>query len=175
LLSKWIGTPLEIKEATTPEDFRAAGDMMLGFLAWNRQRLNGDWPNEAFELHDRIREDVVGLENRNLREGWRIYLARIGSELAGCAVLKPIDPMSCELKRLFVVRHLQRLRVGSAICEHIFTAAKQLGFNLIKLDTADVQVEALSLFEQLGFARCEPYKQYPPQILSRVVFMQRDL
>jgi hypothetical protein len=72
---------LDISEAATPEDFRAAGEMILGFLAWNRQRLDGDWPIEAFELHDRIREDVVGLENRKLREGWRIYLARIGSEL----------------------------------------------------------------------------------------------
>jgi|EndMetStandDraft_5_1072996.scaffolds.fasta_scaffold1236794_2 GNAT superfamily N-acetyltransferase len=82
------------------------------------------------ELHDRIREDLVGLENRKLRDGWRIYLARIESELAGCAVLKPIDAIACELKRLFVVRHLQGLGIGSALCEYIFTTAGQLGFNL---------------------------------------------
>ena len=170
-----MANSVEIVEAVSPDDFRAAGDMVLGFLAWNRQRLGNDWPSEAFEIHERIREDVTNLEARSKREGWRIYLARLGGELAGCAAIRPLNQLTCELKRLFVMQHLQRIGIGRALCESVTRAAHALGFEEIKLDTADVQVEALSLFEELGFVECAPYKPYPPQVLERVVFMRKAL
>jgi len=166
---------LEITEAVTPDDFRAAGDMILAFLAWNRQRLGKDWPREAFEIHERIREDVTNLEARNGREGWRIYLARLGGELAGCAAIRPLSELTCELKRLFVMQHFQRIGIGRKLCGSVIAAAKALGYGEMKLDTADLQVEALGLFEELGFEECAPYKSYPPQVLDRVVFMQKNL
>jgi GNAT superfamily N-acetyltransferase len=166
---------LEIVEAATPDDFRAAGDMILAFLAWNRQRLGKDWPSEAFEIHDRIREDVTNLQSRNAREKWRIYLARIGGELVGCAAIRPLNHRTCELKRLFVLQHFQRIGIGRALCEHVIVAARALGFDEMNLDTADLQVEALGLFEELGFVKCGPYKTYPQQVLDRVVFMQKAL
>jgi putative acetyltransferase len=149
--------------------------MILAFLAWNRQRLGKDWPSEAFEIHDRIREDVTNLQSRNAREKWRIYLARIGGELVGCAAIRPLNHRTCELKRLFVLQHFQRIGIGRALCEHVIVAARALGFDEINLDTADVQVEALGLFEELGFVKCGPYKTYPQQVLDRVVFMQKAL
>jgi N-acetylglutamate synthase-like GNAT family acetyltransferase len=177
-MRKQVGTmpnSLEITEAATPDDFRAAGDMILAFLAWNRQRLGQDWPREAFEIHERIREDVTNLESRNVREGWRVYLARIAGELVGCAAIRPLTQRICELKRLFVMQHFQRIGIGRRLCDNVIVAARALGYEEMKLDTADVQVEALGLFEELGFQECAPYKSYPPQVLDRVVFMQKAL
>jgi GNAT superfamily N-acetyltransferase len=76
---------------------------------------------------------------------------------------------------LFVVPHLQRAGLGRALCERAIEAARQRGFRRITLDTADVQFEALGLFEGLGFKPSTPHREYTPEVNARVVFMEKDL
>ena len=74
-----------------------------------------------------------------------------------------------------VVPHLQRAGVGRALCLKAIGTARERGFKRMMLDTADLQVEAVSLFEDLGFRRSVPHRDYSPEVLSRVVFMVKDL
>lgn len=149
--------------------------MVFGFLKWNRQRLADGWPVEAFEVQERVRDDLVNLRKRASEQSWTIYIAKLGDELAGCIVLRPIDRQVCELKRLFVVPHLQRAGLGRALCRKAVESAAAHGFKRITLDTADVQFEAVSLFEDFGFAPSAPHRDYSPEVKERVVFMARDL
>ena len=149
--------------------------MIFGFLKWNRQRLANGWPVEAFEVQERVRDDLVNLRKRAAEQSWTIFIAKLGDELAGCVVLRPIDRETCELKRLFVVPHLQRAGLGRALCRKAIDNAAAHGFKRMTLDTADVQFEALSLFEDLGFKPAMPHRDYSPEVKERVVFMARDL
>lgn len=149
--------------------------MIFGFLKWNRQRLANGWPVEAFEVQERVRDDLVNLRKRAAEQSWTIFIAKLGDELAGCVVLRPIDQEACELKRLFVVPHLQRAGLGRALCQKAIDSAAAHGFKRMTLDTADVQFEALSLFEDLGFEPAMPHRDYSPEVKERVVFMAKDL
>jgi len=166
---------LRISEAQTEAEFRDAAEMILGFLVWNRKRLADGWPIEAFEVQERVRDDVVHLQKRAEAEGWIVFIAHLSDELAGCVVLRPRSPEICELKRLFVVPHLQRAGLGRALCARAIDAARERGFKRMILDTADVQFEALSLFEGLGFLPSTPHRHYTPEVNARVVFMEKVL
>jgi GNAT superfamily N-acetyltransferase len=166
---------LRITEVHSEEERAQAGEMLFGFLKWNRQRLANGWPVEAFEVQERVRDDVVNLARRAADESWTIFIAKLGDELAGCVVVRPVDKATCELKRLFVVPHLQRAGVGRALCLKAIETARERGFRQMMLDTADLQVEAVSLFEDLGFRRSVPHRDYSPEVLSRVVFMVKGL
>jgi GNAT superfamily N-acetyltransferase len=165
---------LKITEAKSEQDYRAGGELILGFLNWNRARLDKGWPREAFEIQEHIRDDVINLGRRHL-EGWTIYIGRIGSEVVGCVAIRPLSEKVCELKRLFVVEHLRRAGVGRVLCKFALDAARQRGFGRMMLDTADVQNEATALFVDLGFEPCPPYKAYPEEVLKRVHFMEARL
>jgi len=166
---------LRIVEARSDDDLSQAAEMIFGFLKWNRQRLADGWPVEAFEVQERVRDDLVNLSKRAAEQSWTIFIARLGDELAGCVVLRPIDQETCELKRLFVVPHLQRAGLGRALCQKAIEGARTHGFKRMTLDTADVQFEALSLFEDLGFKAAAPHREYSPEVKERVVFMAKDL
>lgn len=166
---------LRIIEARSDEELGHASEMIFGFLKWNSQRLADGWPAEAFEVQERVRDDIVNLRKRATEQSWTVFIARLGDELAGCVVLRPIDRTLCELKRLFVVPHLQRAGLGRALCQRAIESARENGFRRITLDTADVQFEALSLFEDLGFRPSAPHRDYGPEVSKRVVFMAKDL
>ncbi|MBL8895625.1 MAG: GNAT family N-acetyltransferase [Rhizobiales bacterium] len=166
---------LRISEVRSDEERAEAGEMLFGFLKWNRQRLASGWPVEAFEVQERVRDDLINLSKRAAQESWTIFIAKLGQELAGCVVVRPVDRDACELKRLFVVPHLQRAGVGRALCQKALETARERGFKRMLLDTADLQVEAVSLFEDLGFRRSAPHRDYTPEVRSRVVFMVKDL
>ena len=166
---------LDIAEARSDEELREAAEMIYGFLTWNCKRLADGWPVEAFEVQERVRDDVVNLGARAAAEGWAIFIAHLGDELAGCVALRPLSETVCELKRLFVVPHLQRAGLGRALCQRAIEAARERGFKRMTLDTADVQFEALSLFEGLGFRPSTPHRHYTPEVTARVVYMEKVL
>jgi len=166
---------LRIFEASSDEELSQAAEMIFGFLKWNRQRLADGWPFEAFEVQERVRDDLVNLRKRAAEQSWTIFVAKLSEEVAGCVVLRPIDRDACELKRLFVLPHLQRAGLGRALCQTAIASASAHGFKRMTLDTADVQFEALSLFEDLGFKPASPHRDYSPEVKKRVVFMAKDL
>ena len=166
---------LNIAEVRSEEEHSQAEEMLFGFLKWNRQRLSNGWPVDAFEVQERVRDDVINLRQRATDESWTIFIAKLGDELAGCIVVRPVDDEACELKRLFVVPHLQRAGLGRALCQKAIEIAQERGFKRIILDTADLQVEAVGLFEDLGFSASAPHRTYSPEVRERVVFMAKDL
>jgi hypothetical protein len=45
----------------------------------------------------------------------------------------------------------------------------------MQLDTGDRLVEAISMYESMGFNQIEPYQDYPATLMPYLVFMEKPL
>jgi putative acetyltransferase len=87
----------------------------------------------------------------------------------GCVALRPLQPGIGEMKRMFVRPAHRGFGIGKKLAVTILGEAAKIGYERIRLDTAPMMLEALRLYEALGFRRIEPYRHYP---VDEVVFME---
>jgi GNAT superfamily N-acetyltransferase len=79
---------------------------------------------------------------------------------------------ACEMKRMFVKPDFWRLGVGSALAPSIIAGARQAGFRKMRLDTSIRQVQAMALYERMGFRSTEPDRDLPRDIRDWLVFFE---
>ena len=90
-------------------------------------------------------------------------------QAAGCVGLRPLEPGVCEMKRLFVRPTWRGMGLGRLLAEKIISAAAEIGYRRVRLDTLDSLKPAIELYRSLGFRRIAPYYENPN---DRVVFME---
>jgi GNAT superfamily N-acetyltransferase len=79
----------------------------------------------------------------------------------GCGGFKRIDPSFAEIKRLIVEPEHRRGAVARRILDHLEGAARDAGFNAVRLDTGSRQPAALELFASSGYRPIEDYNNNP--------------
>lgn len=94
-----------------------------------------------------------------------LVLAMVEGAVAGCCALRPIDDVdyanACEMKRLFVRKAFRGFGLGRLLVDHTLTAAAQLGYVCILLDTLDSMESARALYADFGFEEIPPYYHNP--------------
>ncbi len=81
----------------------------------------------------------------------RLLLAWRDSDVVGCVALRPVDPDTCEMKRLYVRPTARGDRIGWHLVDSILTVAKAAGYRRICLDVLPEFDRALHLYESFGF------------------------
>ena len=108
-----------------------------------------------------LSSDNINLLMDEIRFNWplysgslgRFFLAYIGKSPGGMAGIKYISTDVCELKRLYVSPMHRRVGLGRNLVERLLAAAHILGYRQVRLETLDFMLEAIQLYESLGFVR----------------------
>ena len=88
----------------------------------------------------------------------RLLIARVGGDVVGCVGLRPLEPGICEMKRLWVEPGFGGRGIGRALAESIVAAAREIGYERMRLDTLPERMPAAQHLYALPrvFARSRP-------------------
>ncbi|MBT8442056.1 MAG: GNAT family N-acetyltransferase, partial [Gammaproteobacteria bacterium] len=161
---------MRIVEATSPEDFDRAADLMREFLEWTRVRFR-DMPEvvDAYYDLDAWERELNNLGSHYTGANGSVLLAMDGDDPVGCVALIRFDESICEMKRLYVSDRNHRGGVGRTLCAALLDRGRELGFRRMRLETGDLQVEAQALYRSLGFRDIDPYRYHPQHLIDHMI------
>jgi carbonic anhydrase len=93
--------------------------------------------------------------------GGVLFLAEMEGKSAGCAGVRRLDHVVCELKRVYVRSEFRGTGLGRRLTEAALQAARKLGYSRIRLDTLPEMAAAQRLYEALGFYDIAAYYGAP--------------
>lgn len=147
-------------EAQTPEDLAQVRRLFRAYADW----LGVDLCFQGFE------RELAELPGAYAPPAGRLLIARIGGEVVGCVGLRPLEPEVCEMKRLWVAPGFGGRGFGRALAERIVAAAREIGYQRMRLDTLpDRMPAAQHLYASLGFREIPAYYHNP---LEGVVMLE---
>ena len=161
---------VEIVEARIRDELRQVGELMAEWCRWLEVEHGVDLTYQAVEA------ELTGLPGAYAPPLGRVWLARTASGApAGCVALRPLDDGICELKRMYVRPAYRGAGLGRALAVRALDAAGQIGYRLMRLDTAQFLTAANRLYADLGFREIGPYYRVPPDMLKLTVFLERTV
>jgi ribosomal protein S18 acetylase RimI-like enzyme len=90
-----------------------------------------------------------------------LILARDGAAVLGCVGVRPLDPDTAEMKRLYVRGHARDQGLGRALALAAIQHAREAGYRSVRLDTLPQMTRAQALYESLGFQPIAAYRYNP--------------
>lgn len=108
-----------------------------------------------------FREELATLPGKYAPPAGCLLLGLDNEAIAGCVALRPIDPQTAEMKRLYVRPAFRSRGTGRMLALAIIEKARQIGYARIRLDTLAIMQEAISLYESLGFQTIPAYYENP--------------
>lgn len=117
-------------------------------------------------------QELAGLPGKYAPPSGRIFLAREGQLVVGCAALRELESGIGEMKRLYVRPPFRGQGVGRQLAHATVAAAREIGYARLRLDTLASLKPALALYESLRFQRIAAYYQNP---IPNVVYLELAL
>jgi putative acetyltransferase len=117
-------------------------------------------------------EELAGLPGTYAPPRGRLLLACRGKESVGCVALQPLEPGTCEMKRLYVRPAYRTGGVGRLLAERVIHEAATAGYRRMRLDSLPAMETALQLYRRLGFREIAPYTTNP---VKGAVFLELQL
>jgi GNAT superfamily N-acetyltransferase len=111
-----------------------------------------------FQDFDQEMEDFPG---QYASPGGCLYIALDATQAMGCVALRDLGKGICEMKRLFVKPLFRGQKVGRLLAEAIIKAARDMGYDYMRLDTVPSMKQANMLYAALGFKQIPPYRFNP--------------
>jgi GNAT superfamily N-acetyltransferase len=87
-------------------------------------------------------------------------IARVDGKAVGCGALRRRDPITVEVKRMFVEPEMRGQGVAGEILAHLETAARSMGAERLVLETGVYQEEAIGLYTRAGFKTIDCFDEY---------------
>lgn len=155
------GSSTEIIVASTPQHLDIVRSLFIEYA----DSLQIDLCFQNFK------EELTTLPGAYAAPKGRLFLAGLPAG-AGCVAVRPIDALTCEMKRLYVRPNFRRSGLGRRLASCAVQAGRELGYKRMRLDTLSSMTAAISLYHSLGFIKIAPYYHNPN---ACAVFMEKDL
>ncbi len=89
-----------------------------------------------------------------------------------CAAYRKIGEGICELKRMYIQPKYRGKGIGQTLVQMLCEKAKLNGYTLMRLDTLDSMIPAITLYHKNGFYDIDAYYHNPN---DGVVYMEKEL
>lgn len=89
-----------------------------------------------------------------------------------CAALRKIGENISEVKRMYVKPSHRKLGIADTMLEMLIKKAKSTKYHLMRLDTLDTMIPAITLYKKNGFYEIEAYYFNPNK---NTVYMEKNL
>jgi GNAT superfamily N-acetyltransferase len=167
---------VEIREAQLPDDIENIKQLWTDYLTWGNdkmQLLYGVHPHNPIEA---VREDIKNID-KFLPPNGRLILAFIDDKACGIGCLKSINDEIGEVKRMYVDPSFRKIGAGRAILQGLLNAAKEAGYQKVRLDSPKFMDAAHSLYRSFGFAAIPVYDEVeiPEEFRQYLLFMEINL
>jgi putative acetyltransferase len=106
-------------------------------------------------------EELESLPGAYAPPSGRLLLGWYGDELAGCVALRGHDSAICEMKRLYVRPDFRGMGFGRCLATAVIEAAREIGYERMRLDTLRTMTIPRELYRSLGFQSVAPYYDNP--------------
>jgi ribosomal protein S18 acetylase RimI-like enzyme len=144
--------PIDLIQATTPEQIQQARELFLEYAASLGFSL-------CFQGFD---EEVKNLPGAYAPPAGRLLLARCDGRAAGCVALRRLEEGICEMKRLYVRPAARGKSLGRMLVDQVIAEARQIGYQRMRLDTIESSMQdAIALYRRKGFQEIPPYRENP--------------
>jgi len=130
------------------------------------QFLNVDLCFQGFE------EELASLPGKYAPPSGALFLAVKDNSVAGCVAVRAFEGKICEMKRLYTRPSYRGKGLGRQLAEKIILEAKELGYELMRLDTLESLTAAMALYRSLGFTETGAYYDNP---LENVIYWELQL
>jgi ribosomal protein S18 acetylase RimI-like enzyme len=114
-------------------------------------------------------EELASLPGAYAPPNGRLLLAQDREQALGCVAVRQLSEEVCEMKRLYVRPVARGKGLGRTLAVAILTAARQIGYARMRLDTLASMGPAILLYESLGFRQVPAYYSNPS---DSAVFME---
>lgn len=103
------------------------------------------------------KNEIASLPGEYAPPSGRLYLAVYHGITAGCIALRKLEPMICEMKRMYVKPDFRRKGIGRIMAQKVIDDARYIGYQRMRLDTINTMKAAIALYKSLGFTEIPPY------------------
>jgi putative acetyltransferase len=131
--------------------------------------LSDDYMASLYPPEGNFAVDLDALSQPNIS----FLVARLDGKAVGCGGIKWFANGSAELKRIFVHDDARGHGIGRKIMAELEMLAAARNVICLYLETGPLNVEAVRLYEALGYQSCGPFADYKENPHS--LFLMKDL
>jgi GNAT superfamily N-acetyltransferase len=164
-----------IERATCSKDVSDIEVLMREYLRWAADETEKQFSErlDVDELVEHSKQDM----HLFLSESGRLLIVRVDEKIAGMGFLKGIKDGVCEIKRMYVRPGNRGLGLGRKMLQALISAAKEIGYSRILLDSEKYMHAAHDLYRSFGFTETDPYSEteMSPEYYQHLLFMKLEL
>jgi GNAT superfamily N-acetyltransferase len=134
--------------------------------------LNEDWIAKHFGLEEKDRITLGDPEGHILQKGGHIFMAFSEDGPVGCCALLLVRPGVYEVAKMTVAEEYRGYGIGRRVLAYTIEQGKALGAESLYLETNRKLVDAIHLYEAMGFHHLPPDRVVPSPYVRANVFME---
>jgi len=111
-----------------------------------------------WDRYPELKQDYWG--NNLIEFNANVVLIYLDEKAVACGCFKKYNENTVELKRMFVSPEARGLGLAQFVIKELEKEARNQGFQIMILETLYKQIEAISLYQKVGFEIIENYEPY---------------